>query len=72
MAASIAHKHKHTTGGLDGVSLQDLKAMPPAALDNFLAMFHMFYLCNHRFQDDIDVLCLTIFQILENGKLCDL
>ena len=40
LSASIAHKHKHTTGGLDGVSLQDLKAMPPAALDNFLAMFH--------------------------------
>ena len=37
---SIASKHARTTGGLDGVTLADLKALPPAALDNFVAMFH--------------------------------
>jgi len=35
----IAHKKATTSGGLDGVSLVDLKAMPPAALTNFIHMF---------------------------------
>ena len=39
LAASIGQKHSRTTGGLDGVSLLDLKAMPGAALDNFVSMF---------------------------------
>ena len=40
LTQSIASKHARTTGGLDGVSLTDLKALPPAALDNFVSMFH--------------------------------
>jgi len=36
----LAHKKATTTGGLDGVSLSDLKAMPPDALRNFVDMFH--------------------------------
>ena len=37
---SIAQKRTNTTAGLDGVTLQDLKAMPTNALQNFVAMFH--------------------------------
>ena len=36
---SIAYKKPTTSGGLDGVSLGDLKAMPVGAISNFLAMF---------------------------------
>ena len=36
----IAHKSSTTSGGLDGVTLGDLKAMPPEALHNFIGMFH--------------------------------
>lgn len=39
LVSSIAHKHSRTTGGLDGVTLLDLKAMPPEAIDNFVSMF---------------------------------
>ena len=39
LAAIVAHKNPSTTGGLDGVSLQDLKAMPKEALQNFASMF---------------------------------
>ena len=35
----ILHKKSTTTGGLDGVTLADLKAMPHSALANFVAMF---------------------------------
>ena len=40
LSHSIAHKKASTSGGLDGVSLADLKAMPAAACQNFVAMFH--------------------------------
>eukprot|EP00435_Cladocopium_sp_Y103_P034195 s179_g8.t2 len=36
----ISHKKSSTTGGLDGVSLSDLKAMPTDALHCFCDMFH--------------------------------
>eukprot|EP00435_Cladocopium_sp_Y103_P071923 s83_g38.t1 len=39
LANCISHKKSSTTGGLDGVSLTDLKAMPPAALQCFCDMF---------------------------------
>lgn len=39
LAAIVAHKNPSTTGGLDGVSLQDLKSMPTEALQNFASMF---------------------------------
>ena len=35
----IAHKHSATSAGLDGVTLRDLRAMPDAALSNFVALF---------------------------------
>lgn len=40
LATSIAHKKSSTTGGLDGVSLLDLKSLPTNALKNFVSMFH--------------------------------
>ena len=36
----ITHKKRMTSAGLDGVSLADLKALPAAAISNFVAMFH--------------------------------
>ena len=36
----IAHKKATTSAGLDGVTMQDLKALPCAALQNFVSMFH--------------------------------
>lgn len=36
----IAHKRPATSAGLDGVTLQDLKALPGEALSNFVDMFH--------------------------------
>ena len=35
----IAHRSASTSGGLDGVTIADLKAMPSGALHNFLCMF---------------------------------
>ena len=35
----ICHKKSTTSGGLDGVTLADLKAMPGAALQNFTSMY---------------------------------
>ena len=35
----ISHKKAATAGGLDGVTLRDLKAMPCSALQNFVAIF---------------------------------
>ena len=40
LRSCIAHKASTTSGGLDGVTLSDLKAMPQAALQNFVHMFH--------------------------------
>ena len=40
LSGCIAHKSSTTTGGLDGVTLSDLKAVPAAALQNFVDMFH--------------------------------
>ena len=40
LGTCIAQKKKTTTAGLDGVTLQDLKAMPLDALTNFVDMFH--------------------------------
>lgn len=37
---SIAHKKVSTSGGLDGVTLVDLKSMPSQACSNFVDMFH--------------------------------
>ncbi|CAL1159962.1 unnamed protein product, partial [Cladocopium goreaui] len=39
LAYCIQHKRKTTSGGLDGVSLHDLQALPVAALHNFISMF---------------------------------
>ena len=39
LSRCITHKKKTTTGGLDGVMLADLKALPHSALQNFIAMF---------------------------------
>ena len=39
LAQCITQKKSTTTGGLDGVTLSDLKAMPPAALQNFVDIF---------------------------------
>ena len=39
LAYCIQHKRKTTSGGLDGVSLHDLQALPVAALQNFIYMF---------------------------------
>ena len=39
LAACIQHKNRATSGGLDGVSLRDLQAMPRAALTNFISMY---------------------------------
>ena len=36
----ILHKKSTTTAGLDGVTIEDLKAMPTAALLNFVDLFH--------------------------------
>ena len=36
---TIRHKKRSTTGGLDGVSLSDLKCMPDCVLHNFVDMF---------------------------------
>ena len=36
----IASKKKTTTGGLDGVTIDDLRCMCPSALSNFVDMFH--------------------------------
>ena len=38
LSQCIAEKKSTTTGGLDGVTLTDLKAMPEAALTNFVAL----------------------------------
>ena len=40
LAQCILHKRPATSAGLDGVTLQDLKALPDAALRNFTDMFH--------------------------------
>ena len=37
---SVQHKKATTAAGLDGVTLHDLKSMPRAACQNFVAMFH--------------------------------
>lgn len=37
---AIARKKSTTTAGLDGVTITDLKHMPPAALSNFVELFH--------------------------------
>ena len=39
LAYCIQHKRKTTSGGMDGVSLQDLQALPLGALQNFISMF---------------------------------
>ena len=39
LAQCIAQKKSSTTAGLDGVTLEDLKAMPSNALQNFVRMF---------------------------------
>ena len=39
LSLCISQKKPTTTGGLDGVSIGDLKAMPTSALHNFVAMF---------------------------------
>eukprot|EP00435_Cladocopium_sp_Y103_P055048 s1564_g18.t1 len=39
LQAAIASKKSKTTGGLDGVSLQDIKRLPLGALQNFCAMY---------------------------------
>ena len=40
LVSSVSHKKTTTSGGLDGVTLVDLKAMPLTAHSNFVAMFH--------------------------------
>ena len=39
LSACISQKRLTTSGGLDGVSLRDLRALPHAALNNFISMF---------------------------------
>ena len=40
LVSSISHKKTTTSGGLDGVTLADLKAMPLAAHSNFVSMYY--------------------------------
>ena len=40
LKTAIKHKRSSTSSGLDGVSVQDLKQMPDAALGNFCRIFH--------------------------------
>ena len=39
LSACISQKRLTTSGGLDGVSLRDLRALPSAALQNFVSMY---------------------------------
>ena len=40
LSQCITHKKATTSAGLDGVTVQDLRAMPLNALSNFVSMFH--------------------------------